>query len=245
MVTMEAIPMDPLRKVEDARLANRITKGVHSKILARYKIVQTGIARIEKASGLRYPPYYVEPSVILTTSPLEMGQLGVLFARTVPVIGEDNRLRIIVQLTGPLVAFGIKGTLHAILAHEFLHYLELVGRMVKMDTLSDEVSGTLFEGTYSDLTRLFDARRVFNDRSLLRLITKKFPEGFHDERLEEKAVKLWLEKGLPSLKISMEENVIRIPMSVVANTEIDQSLRNKIYELETVKYRGKGKRANV
>ncbi len=242
---MEAIPMDPLRKVEDARLANRITKGVYSKILARFKFVQEGVARVEKASGIKYPDYYVEPSIILSTSTLEMGQMGVLFARTVPVVGGDNRLRIIVQLTGPLVAFGIKGTLHAILAHEFLHYLELVGRMVKMDTLSDEVSGTLFEGTYSDLTRLFDARRVFIDRSLLRLITKKFPEGFQDPRLEEKAVRMWLEKGLPSLRISMEENVVRIPMSVVANTEIDQDLRNKIYELETVKYRGKGKHTNV
>jgi len=245
MVTCEAIAMDPLRKVEDSRLAKLIPQGVYKKIVTRFKFVKEGVARIEKASGIKYPEYYIEPSMVLSTSSLEMEQFGVLFARTIPAVSEDNRLNIIVQLTAPLIAFGIKGTMHAILAHEFLHYLELIGRMVKMDLVSDELSGTLFEGRYADLTRLFDPNAVFKDRSLLRLITKKFPEGFQDFKLEDKSLKLWLNKGLPSTRISMDENVIRIPISAVANTEIDQKLKNKIYELDTVKYTRKGKRGNV
>ena len=233
MVKCEVVIMDPLRKVEDARLAKLIPQGVYRKIVTRFKFVKEGVARIEKTSGIKYPEYYIEPSMILSTSPLEMEQFGVLFARTIPVVSEDNRLSIIVQLTAPLIAFGAKGTMHAILAHEFLHYLELIGRMVKMDIVSDELSGTLFEGRYADLTRLFEPNAVFKDRSLLKLITKKFPEGFQDSKLEDKSLKLWLKKGLPATRISMDENVIRIPISAVVNTEIDKKLKNKIYELQT------------
>jgi len=176
---------------------------------------------------------------------LEMEQFGVLLARTIPAVRAGNRLNIVVQLTAPLIAFGMKGTIHAILAHEFLHYLELIGRMVKMDVVSDELSGTLFEGRYADLTRLFEPSAVFKDKALLKLITKKFPEGFQDSKLENKSLKLWLKKGLPSTRISMDENVIRIPISAVVNTEIDQKLKKKIYELGEVKYVRKGKRSNV
>lgn len=235
--------MEPLRKVEDAKLAKLIPQGVYKKILTRFKFVQEGVTRVEKASGIKYPPYYIEPSVVLSTSPIEIDQFGILFARTIPLVSEDKRLNIIVQLTGPLIAFGIMGTIHAILAHEFLHYLELVGRMVRMDIVSDEVSGTLFEGTYADLTRLFDPKAVFNkDKSLIRLITKKFPEGFRDPKLEDKCIKLWLKKGLPAARISMDENVIRIPISVVANTPIDQNLKNKIYVLSSAQKQRRKKR---
>ena len=237
--------MDPLRKVEDAKFAKLIPQGVYRKIVTRFKIVKEGIARIEKASGIKYPEYYVEPRMVLSTSPLEMEQFGVLLARTIPAVRAGNRLNIVVQLTAPLIAFGMKGTIHAILAHEFLHYLELIGRMVKMDVVSDELSGTLFEGRYADLTRLFEPSAVFKDKALLKLITKKFPEGFQDSKLENKSLKLWLKKGLPSTRISMDENVIRIPISAVVNTEIDQKLKKKIYELGEVKYVRKGKRSNV
>jgi len=234
--------MDPLRKVEDAKFAKLIPQGVYKKIVTRFKFVKEGVKRIEKASGIKYPEHYVEPRMILSTSPLEMGQFGVLFARTIPVVNEYNKLKIMVQLTAPLIAFGMKGTIHAILAHEFLHYLELIGRMVKMDIVSDELSGTLFEGRYADLTRLFESNTVFKDKSLLRLVTKKFPEGFQDSKLEDKSLKLWLKKGLPSTRISMDENVIRIPISAVANTEIDKKLKNKIYELTTTQEQIKKKR---
>ncbi|MFQ5970126.1 MAG: hypothetical protein ACE5J2_06505 [Nitrososphaerales archaeon] len=234
--------MEPLRKVEDAKFTKLIPQGVYKKISKRFSFVREGIKRVEKASGIKYPSYYVEPSIMLSTSPIETGHFGILFARTIPVVSH-NRLNIRVQLTGPLIAFGIMGTIHAILAHEFLHYLELVGRMVKMNIVSDELSGTLFEATYRDQTRLFDPRAVFNkDKSIIGLITKKFPEGFHDSKLERKCIKLWLNKGLPTTRIRMDENVIRIPISVVASTPIDKNLKKKIYELEVTQEQRRKKR---
>ena len=119
--------MDPLRKIEDAKLANLIPQNVYQKIVNRFRFVDECVKRIAKASGIKYPSYYIEPSITISVSPLEMEQVGILFARTIPIVSVDNRIDVIIQLTAPLIAYGIKGTIQAVLAHEFLHYLELMG----------------------------------------------------------------------------------------------------------------------
>jgi len=90
----------------------------------------------------------------------------------------------------------------------------------------------LFERVYSDSTRLFDPRAVFNDKTLLLHITKKFPEGFRDYKLEDKVLKLWIEKKLPTINIALDTNVIKIPADVLANTKIDSILLQKLERIE-------------
>jgi hypothetical protein len=176
--------------------------------------------------------------MIVSTSAVEFSQFGIFFARTIPVVGEDKHLRVVVQLTAPLVAYGLKGTIHAILAHEFMHYLELVGRIVKMRIVSDELSGTLFEGRYADSGRLLEERAVFkSDQTLIKHITTRFPEGFRDLKLEDKAIKLWMDKGLPMTRVPIDANVIKIPIEAMASLQVEQSIRDKISEYESVKLR--------
>ena len=204
---------------------------VHSLIVDRFGVTLAGIDRIEKASGINFPLAYIEPSIVTSHPNTGSFDYGILFARTIPVIS-NNKLEIIIQITAPLVAFGLKGTIHAILAHEFLHYLELVRRISKMDMVSDEISSNLFESVYSDSTRLFEPRAVFSDKTLLLHITKKFPEGFRDYKLEDKVLKLWIEKKLPTINIALDTNIIKIPADVLANTKIDHILLQKIERVE-------------
>ncbi|AIF82859.1 hypothetical protein NTE_00781 [Candidatus Nitrososphaera evergladensis SR1] len=229
---------DPLYKVHDAARAGQIPEKTYKLIVKRFPLVKEGIKRVEDASGLKYPYFYVEPSMVVSTSAAEFAQFGVFFARTIPVIGDDNLLRVVVQLTAPLVAFGLKGTIHAILAHEFLHYLELVSRIVKMNVISDEISGTLFEGRYADSGKLLEERAVFkSDPTLLKHITTRFPEGFRDYKLEDKSIKLWMDKGLPVIRVPIDANVIKIPVQAMARLQVEQEIRDKIAEFESVKLR--------
>ncbi|HII35800.1 MAG TPA: hypothetical protein HA319_01785 [Nitrosopumilaceae archaeon] len=221
--------MDPLQKVHEAHKNGLLSDKIHSLIIERFPVVVSGINRIEKASGMNFPLAYVEPSVVITNS--SSFNYGILFARTIPVISGEH-LEVVIQITAPLVAYGLKGTIHAILAHEFLHYLELIRKVSKMDLLSDEISGNLFEGIYSDTQRLFDPRAVFDDKTLLLHITKKFPEGFKDYKLEDKVVKFWIEKKLPAINITLDTNVVKLPAIVIANTKIDPKLVSKLDELE-------------
>jgi hypothetical protein len=231
---------DPLYKVHNAYQLGRIPQKVYDLVMKRFPIVIEGIKRVEEASGLKYPYYYAEPTLVISTSVVEFTEMGILFARTVPVVDAHKQLHVVVQITAPLISYGLKGTIHAILAHEFMHYLELVNRILKMKVISDEVSGTLFEGTYADASRLIEERAVFkSDPTLIRHITTRFPEGFRDLKLEEKIVETWMNKGLPTSKVSMDANIIKIPIEAMACLNVEQGIKDKITEFENIKFKKK------
>ena len=141
--------MNPLLKVKEAFQNGILPEKEYSLIVKRFPIVVSGISRIEKASGVDFPIAYVEPSVTISSSGTNSFEYGILFARTIPIVTKHN-LHVVIQISAPLVAYGLKGTIHAILAHEFLHYLELMSKISNMELISDEVSANLFENVYVD-----------------------------------------------------------------------------------------------
>ena len=97
-----------------------------------------------------------------------------------------------------------------------------------MDIISDEVSSNLFENVYSDNTRLLEPRSVFNDTTLISHITKRFPSGFRDYKLEDKVMKFWIEKKLPASKISLDINNIKLNEELLARIKFDDVLLQKL-----------------
>ena len=221
--------MDPLIRLKDAHAKGIIPDKIYDLVIKRFPIVVAGINRIEKASGIRFPIAYVEPSLVISSS--NSYEYGILFARTIPVLF-DEKFQVVIQISAPLIAYGLKGTIHAILAHEFLHFLELMRKISKMELLSDEISGNLFENIYSDETRLFEPRVVFNDRTLMYHITKKFPAGFRDFKLEDKAMALWADKNLPKSNISLDTNNVKLSADSISKIKLDPAFVLKIEQLE-------------
>jgi len=222
--------LDPLIRFKEAHQLGIISKDVYDLVLKRFPLVVEGINRIEKASGIRYPVAYVEPSLVVSSSP-NAYDFGILFARTIPV-SFDEKFQVVIQITAPLIGFGLKGTIHAILAHEFLHYLELMRKISKMNIISDEISGNLFENVYADETRLIEPRAVFKDRVLLDHITKRFPSGFRDYKLEDKVMKYWIDKNLPKTNVSLDSNTVKLSMESLSKIKLDPNFIQKIDELE-------------
>jgi len=159
-------------------------------------------------------------------------EYGILFARTIPVVFE-NTLQVVIQISAPLVAYGLKGTIHAILAHEFLHYLELMRKISNMELISDEISANLFENVYVDSERLFEPRAVFSDKTLLSHITKIFPSGFRDYKLEDKVIKHWIEKNLQVAKITLDTNVTKLSPDLISKMRLAPNLISKIESFES------------
>ena len=222
--------MDQLQRVYEAFTNNLIPKDIFELINSRFSLVLEGIARIEKASGIKFPISYVEPSIIVSSGTNSF-DYGILFARTIPIFS-NNSSQVIIQISAPLVAFGLKGTIHAILAHEFLHYLELISRISKMNIVSDEISVNLFENIYSDYTRLLEPQSVFDDKTLLQHIIKKFPSGFRDYKLENKAVELWIEKNLPISKINLDSNNVKLTAKSISKLKMDPALLKKLEQIQ-------------
>ncbi len=176
----------------------------------------------------------------MSSSNVNSFEYGILFARTIPVVANDN-LHVVIQISAPLVAYGLKGTIHAILAHEFLHYLELMRKISDMELISDELSANLFENVYADNQRLFEPRAVFSDKTLLSHITKKFPSGFRDYKLEDKVIKYWIEKSLPATNITLDTNIAKLSPDLVSKIRLAPKLTSKIksFELKASKLRKK------
>jgi hypothetical protein len=232
--------MNPLVKVKEAFQNGTLPEKEYSLIVKRFPIIISGINRIEKASNVNFPIAYVEPSVIVSSSNPNSFEFGILFARTIPVITK-NILQIVIQISAPLVAYGLKGTIHAVLAHEFLHYLELIRKITKMDLLSDEISTSIFENVYTDSERLFEPRAVFSDKTLLSHITKKFPSGFRDYKLEDKVIKYWIEKNLPTTELTLDTNVTKLSADFISRMNLKPDIITKIesFELKGSKLRKK------
>jgi hypothetical protein len=223
--------LDPLVRFKDAYSRGMIPSDIYALVIERFPIVFAGINRIEKASGIKYPVVYVEPSLVLSSSDSNSYEFGILFARTIPVM-IDDKFQVVIQISAPLIAYGLKGTIHAILAHEFLHFLELMRKISKMELLSDEISGNLFENIYADETRLFEPRVVFKDRTLLNHITKKFPSGFRDYKLEDKVMKFWADKNLPKSNISLDVNNVKLSAESFSKIKLVPEFVSKIEQLE-------------
>ena len=221
--------MDPLVRLREQYEKGTVPDDVYRLILKRFPIAVEGINRIEKASGFRYPIAYVEPSLVISTS--NSYEYGILFARTIPVMFEE-KFEVVIQISAPLIAYGLKGSIHAILAHEFLHYLDLIRKISKMELLSDEISGNLFENIYGDETRLFEPKAVFKDRTLLNHITKKFPSGFRDYKLEDKIIKFWTKRNLPQSNITLDTNTVKLSAETISKIKLDPEFVLKIQNLE-------------
>ena len=221
--------MDPLFKVKDAHENGIIPTKTFELIKKRFNLILTGIDRIEKASNLNFPIAYVDPSVVVSKS--KSFQYGILFARTIP-FEYKNKIDVMIQISAPLVAYGLKGTVHAILAHEFLHYLELVSRMSNMEILSDQISGNLFENVFTDNTKLFKPQAVFTDKTLISHITKRFPLGFHDYKLESKTEQFWIKKNLPVTNITLDSNTIKISSNSLSKVKIEHKLLQRLKQIK-------------
>ena len=226
---------DPFVLVDQFAAQGKLKPALIAKVKARGTYLSGAVGRVEKATGLRYPPYYVEPTLPVAVTSIEYGSVGAFFARVIPTSFE-GKISIIVQFTAPLLLFGTKGTMEAVAAHEFTHYVDLVRRLSRMSILSEERVSTLFEAGYADEERIVSPSKVFaKDKALAKLVDKKFTPNLSDVKLDEKVSKGWIAKGLPTRRVTTEENNVRLDMAMVARTRFDPILLERIRAMEATR----------
>ncbi len=223
--------MDPLILLDQAVAQEKVPRAIAKKVRLKMKVVQGAVARVEKASGLRYPPYYIEPSLPVSKTGAEYGQMGVLFARVIPTTATGT-LVILVQFSAALVAYGTKATIEAVTAHEFTHYVDLVRKISTGAITSDEVATTLFQASFEDAGRTVPPKLLFSEKSLTALISRKFKDDLNDPALSKKVGDQWVAKNLPIHWVGPEENTVKIPMRVAAATKFDPGVLAKVAELK-------------
>ena len=81
--------MNPLEKVSKSFEKNIIPKPMYELIQKRFSLVSDGISRIEKASSIKFPITYVEPSIIVSGNTASL-DIGILYARTIPLVVKNQ-----------------------------------------------------------------------------------------------------------------------------------------------------------
>jgi len=223
--------VDPLILLDQAVAQEKVPRAIAKKVRLRMRYVQGAVERVERASGLKYPPYYVEPTLPVSKGGGEYGQLGVFFARVVPTTATGG-LIILVQFTAALVVFGTKGTIDAVAAHEFTHYVDLIRRLSSTNVTSDEQVTTLYEASYADEEKTLPPKLLFSEKALVGLVTKKFKPMLSDTALNKKVGDAWIAKNLPIRWVGPEENVVRLGMGVVSSAKFDPAVLSKIAQIE-------------
>ena len=79
---------------------------------------------------------------------------------------------------------------------------------------------------------MIEPRAVFKDRVLLDHITKRFPSGFRDYKLEDKVMKYWIDKNLPKTNVSLDSNTVKLSIGSLSKIKLDPNFIQKIDELE-------------
>jgi hypothetical protein len=223
--------VDPLILLDQAVAQEKVPRALAKKVRLKMRLVQGAVTRVEEASGLRYPPYYIEPVLPVSKGGGEYGQMGVLFARVMPTTVTGS-LVILVQFTAALVAYATKGTIEAVAAHEFTHYVDLVRRLSTANITSDEVATTLYEASFADAERTVPPRLLFSDKPLVALVSRKFKNDLVDPALNRKVGDSWIAKNLPIHWVGPEENRVRLQMGVVAGSKFDPAVLSKVAELQ-------------
>jgi hypothetical protein len=223
--------MDPLVLLDQAVAQEKVPRAIAKKVRLRMKYLEGAISRVEGASGLRYPPYYIEPVLPMAKGEEGYGQMGIMFARVIPTTITGS-LVILIQFTAALIAFATKGTIEAVAAHEFTHYVDLVRRLSNTNVVNDERATTLYEASFADTERTVAPRLLFSEKTLVGLVTRKFKDGLADRALTKKVGDSWIAKNLPVRYVGPSENVVRLGMGVVAATRFDPAVLAKVEQIQ-------------
>jgi len=197
----------------------------YQQTIKRIEIVTEAVNRIEFVTTVKFPDFVIEPSLVIGSSDIEFGQHSILYARTIPYHTETNQIRIVIQLCAPLILYGLKGTIHAVMAHEFLHYLNFVKNILEMKINSDVIAVTSFEASFVDEEKTLNPKRVYKgDKSLVRMLNLKLANGLNDCKLDTKTEKLWINKNKPIQSIPLSKNYTNLTFEALSNTKFDDHL---------------------
>ena len=215
--------MDPLAALSESLNKKEIPLEIYEKILSSREKVEEAIKSVEKASGIKYPDWYVYPKALAMKG--IVGEASIIYSRFYPLTYQD-RLYLLVQLTPPLVLYSSKDTLLAVLAHEMLHYINFAAKIKSFSISSSEISVSVFESAFADQGELYSPEAVFRKgKKIIRLLKEKFDVGLKDEALNKKTISRWINKNLPTEYISPEQNTVRVSVYSILNYSPEESLK--------------------
>ena len=209
-----------------------IPEDVYQRVLERSGELGSIISDVECLIGIRYPKAVVKPYLITLVYTNDVIYEANVYARTVVKPSTDLGVEFLVEFTAPLLLFASRDTLKAVVAHEMAHYVELLKRFVDFKLTSEAPPESFFEAPSVDESLSIDPEKLFGPDSVYtKLIRETFNDGLKDEELDRLVDEKWVKKGLPIVRVSVEENLVRLPVESILNLRVDDDLMARLSKL--------------
>ena len=209
-----------------------IPRSVADAVRARLRVLEEAIRDVEAASGVPYPHPAVAPYLIVLVYAADVFIEANTYARVLVRPSEASGLEFSVEFTAPLLLYGSRRTIEAVAAHELTHYLLYAKKFHDYGAVQLLPPEGYFEAFEVDEELAVPPERVFRPRSrFIRLLRTRMAEGLRDRALDARTQRYWVARGLPVIRLTQEQNLVRIPVEYAARFRADERLLRKLESL--------------
>ncbi|MGC8848236.1 MAG: hypothetical protein ACP5QE_05275 [Conexivisphaera sp.] len=206
-----------------------IPRTVADAIRPRLHVLEDALRAVEAASGVPYPRPAVAPYLVVLVYATDISVEANAYARVLVRPSDESGLDFSVEFTAPLVLYGSKETVEAVAAHELTHYLLYVKRFHEYGATQLLPPEGYFEAFEVDEELTLPPERVFRPRSrFIRLLRSRMATGLRDRALDARTQRYWVERGLPVIRLTQDQNSIRIPVEYAARFRADERVVRKL-----------------
>jgi len=206
-----------------------IPRAVADEIRSRLRVLEEAVEDVEAASGVPYPHPMVAPYLVVLVYASDISVEGNAYARVIVRPSEERGLDFSVEFTAPLILYGSRGTVEAVAAHELTHYLYYAKRFHEFGATQLLPPEGYFEAFEVDDELTIPPGRVFRPRSrFIRLLGERLPSGLRDGALDRRTERYWVGRGLPVIRMTQDENAVRIPVEYAARFRVDERVLRKL-----------------
>ncbi|MGC9192162.1 MAG: hypothetical protein ACP5GT_05970 [Conexivisphaera sp.] len=206
-----------------------IPRPVADEIRSRLPVLEDAISDIEEASSVPYPHPAVAPYLVVLVYATDVSVEGNVYARVIVRPSEERGLDFSVEFTAPLILYGSRRTIEAVAAHELTHYLYYAKRFRDYGAAQLLPPEGYFEAFEVDEEFTLPPEAVFRRRSrFVRLLRERMASGLRDRALDRRTERLWVARGLPVIRLTQDQNAVRIPVDYVAKFRVDEALERKL-----------------
>lgn len=226
---MIAIREIRLEKVNEYHLNGKISDEMLKSAYGRLLVLERAITDVEKASGIGYPPVFIEPVLKKVSYPTQDISYTVIYASW-NLRDLEGGIKLCVDISLPFLLYAPDEVLRACVAHEFLHYIFITIAIhnKQFDKLLAEDNNDRETHIIFDETQTVSADEWLCNEELKGLVKKVFSPLIKEQKLED-AIERWDKSGLPSMIISAGENRVHIPILQYDKIPLDSTILQRVH----------------
>ncbi len=226
-----------LEDVEGSVALGEIPREISKRGYERSRILRSSVKVVERNALLPYPDVRVDPRLTII---LHEAFVQAVLHAYLDVKRTKKGVKPLVTVSLPFLCLARKQQMTAVLAHEFLHYINMAMKFLGSDvfSLQQRFGGTITGHLLFDEAAQTPAEKVYKGRYLRELISKRFHSVINDESLTSRIEDEWVDIGLPTTTLGSEDLVVHLSMEEFVNMTFPSEVLRRASQIMVDDQRG-------